>query len=34
MITGYETTPGTTKYEIGSGEKLAESAIRQLKALF
>ena len=34
MITGYETTPGTTRYEIGSGEKLAESAIKQLKALF
>jgi len=34
MITGYETTPGTTKYEIGSGEKLSESAIKQLKALF
>lgn len=34
MITGYETTPGTTRYEIGSGEKLAESAIRQLKTLF
>jgi neutral ceramidase len=34
MITGYETTPGTTKYEIGSGEKLTESAIRQLKSLF
>jgi neutral ceramidase len=34
MITGYETTPGATKYEIGSGEKLAESAIKQLKILF
>jgi hypothetical protein len=34
MITGYETTPGTTKYEIGSGEKLAASAIRQLEGLF
>lgn len=34
MITGYETTPGTTRYEIGSGEKLTESAINQLKALF
>ena len=22
MITGYETTPGTTKYEIGAGENL------------
>jgi hypothetical protein len=34
MITGYETTPGTTKYEIGAGEKLAESAVRQLNSLF
>ncbi len=34
MITGYETTPGTSRYEIGSGEKLTESAIKQLKALF
>jgi hypothetical protein len=34
MITGYETTPGTTKYEIGSGEKLAESALKQLEQLF
>jgi neutral ceramidase len=34
MITGYETTPGSTKYEIGAGEKLTASAIRQLKALF
>ena len=34
MITGYETTPGTTRYEIGSGEKLTESAIKQLKVLF
>ena len=34
MITGYETTPGTTKYEIGSGEKLAESAMKQLEVLF
>jgi len=32
-ITGYETTPGSTLYEIGSGEKLAESAVRQLKSL-
>jgi len=31
--TGYETTPGTTSYEIGAGEKLAESAIKQLKKL-
>ncbi len=34
MITGYETTPGTTKYEIGAGEKLTESAIHQLGILF
>lgn len=33
-ITGYETIPGTTRYEIGSGEKLAESAINQLNNLF
>ncbi len=34
MITGYETTPGTTRYEIGAGEKLTASAIRQLEDLF
>jgi len=34
MITGYETTPGTSLYEIGAGEKLAESAIRQLNELY
>ncbi|MRI01277.1 hypothetical protein GH721_12110 [Kriegella sp. EG-1] len=34
MITGYETTPGTTKYDIGAGEKLAESAVKQLKSLY
>jgi neutral ceramidase len=33
-ITGYETTPGSTLYEIGSGEKLAQSAIDQLTRLF
>jgi neutral ceramidase len=33
-ITGYETTPGSTLYEIGSGEKLAESAITQLNRIF
>jgi hypothetical protein len=33
MITGYETTPGTTYYEIGAGELLSESAVKQLKAL-
>jgi hypothetical protein len=34
MITGYETTPGTTLYEIGSGEILTESAIKQLKKIY
>jgi hypothetical protein len=34
MITGYETTPGSTIYEIGAGEKLAASAIGQLKRIF
>lgn len=34
MITGYETTPGTTRYEIGAGEKLAGSAVSQLKKIF
>jgi neutral ceramidase len=34
MITGYETTPGTTRYEIGAGEKLTASAIQQLRKLF
>jgi len=34
MITGYETTPGTTLYEIGAGEKLADSAIKQLKGIY
>lgn len=34
MITGYETTPGSTVYEIGAGEKLAASAISQLKKIF
>ncbi len=33
MITGYETTPGTTRYDIGAGEKMAESAVGQLKTL-
>ena len=33
-ITGYETTPGSTRYETGSGEKLAESAVNQLKSIF
>jgi hypothetical protein len=30
MVHGYETTPGSTLYDRGSGEKLAESAIKQL----
>ena len=30
MITGYETTPGATLYEPGSGEKLVDSAVSQL----
>ncbi|MEH6682037.1 MAG: neutral/alkaline non-lysosomal ceramidase N-terminal domain-containing protein [Sediminicola sp.] len=34
MITGYETTPGTTEYERGAGEKLTASAIDQLKKMF
>lgn len=34
MISGYETTPGTSRYEIGSGEILAASAVRQLEVLF
>jgi neutral ceramidase len=33
-ITGYETTPGSTMYEPGSGEKLAASAVDQLDKLF
>ena len=34
MISGYETTPGSSVYEIGAAELLAASAIRQLEALF
>jgi len=34
MITGYETTPGSTIYERGAGEKLAGSAINQLKKIY
>lgn len=34
MITGYETTPGSTLYEIGAGEKLAESSVNQLKRIY
>lgn len=34
MIKGYETTPGTTSYDKGSGEKLAASAVSQLEELF
>lgn len=33
-ITGYETTPGSTLYEPGSGEKMAASAVSQLNHLF
>lgn len=33
MITGYETTPGTTIYDIGAGEKLTKSAVKQLEKL-
>ncbi|MCB0689818.1 MAG: neutral/alkaline non-lysosomal ceramidase N-terminal domain-containing protein [Saprospiraceae bacterium] len=33
MTTGYETTPGTTYYDIGAGEKLSESAVHQLHKL-
>ena len=32
-ISGYETTPGTTLYEPGSGEKLVEVAIKLLERL-
>ena len=31
---GYESTPGTTMYARGSGEKLTESAIDRLTELF
>lgn len=34
MITGYETTPGTTRYEKRAGEKLTESAVTQLNNIF
>ena len=34
MIHGYEPTPGSTLYDAGAGEKLAESAVNQLKKLF
>jgi len=33
-ITGYETNPGSTIYEIGAGEKLAAAAVKQLEELF
>lgn len=33
MITGYETTPGSTRYEIGAGEKLVASVLNQLNKL-
>jgi hypothetical protein len=32
-VSGYETTPGTTLYEPGSGEKLAEAALRLLERM-
>jgi len=31
---GYEPTPGSTRYEPGAGDKLADSAVRQLRELF
>jgi neutral ceramidase len=31
---GYEIMPGATKYEPGSGERLVDSAVQQLKTLF
>jgi neutral ceramidase len=34
ISTGYETTPGSTYYEIGWGKKLAASAMNQLKKIF
>ncbi len=34
MIKGYETTPGSTRYDIGAGETLSESALNQLNKLF
>lgn len=34
MISGYETTPGTTRYAPGAGEVLTASALRQLGRLF
>ncbi len=33
MASGYETTPGSTMYDAGAGEKLAESAIKQLSII-
>ena len=33
MISGYETTPGSTLYDAGAGEKLSESAINQLQSI-
>jgi hypothetical protein len=32
-VSGYETTPGTTLYERGAGEKLVETALRLLERL-
>jgi hypothetical protein len=34
FASGYETTPGTTKYEKGAAEKLMTSALKQLRQLF
>lgn len=34
MISGYETTPGTTRYAPGAGEALTDSALKQLGCLF
>ena len=33
-ITGYETNPGSTIYEIGAGETMAAAALKQLEDLF
>ncbi len=33
-ITGYETNPGSTIYEIGAGETMAAAAVKQLEDLF
>lgn len=33
MAHGYETTPGTTLYEVGAGEQLASVAVELLNLL-